>query len=140
VLASPFGVKHQARISETIEAVAVAMDKTFTKSNLGFGPAHLSRDAALKDHLRRMFYKLFEENSPSKLFLIMDGTYVYIEQPRDPDLQKLTWSAQKNKNLVKPFMIVLPSGYILDAAGPYWANGNPKVILWTGSYFYHSEG
>lgn len=122
MLASLFGIKNQSTISETIEAVAQALDKDFTKRYLGFG--HSSRDAALDEHSRRMYYNLFEEADSTKLFLIMDGTYIYVAKPGDIELQKLLYSGQKKRNLVKFFMIVFPSGYILDAAGPYYADGN----------------
>lgn len=112
-------------MSETIDAVATALDNNFVKKYLGF--EHLSREQAVRDHSRPIYSKLFKEDDPTKLFLIMDGTYVYIEKPADFHLQKLTYSGQKKRNLVKPFMIVLPSGYILAACGPYYANG--KWIL-----------
>ncbi|XP_035702689.1 uncharacterized protein LOC118434065 [Folsomia candida] len=121
VLSSLFGIPNQSCVSETIEAVATALDNHFVKKYLGF--EHLSREAALRDHSRPIYSKLFKEEDPTKLFLIMDGTYIYIEKPADFQLQKLTYSGQKKRNLIKPFMIVLPSGYILTACGPYYANG-----------------
>ncbi|XP_035714512.1 uncharacterized protein LOC118438406 [Folsomia candida] len=121
VLGSLFGIPNQSCVSETIDAVATALDNHFVKKYLGF--EHLSCEAALRDHSRPIYSKLFKEEDPTKLFLIMDGTYIYIEKPADFHLQKLTYSGQKKRNLIKPFMIVLPSGYILAACGPYYANG-----------------
>jgi hypothetical protein len=88
------------------------------------------REDAIRIHSRRIFHDLFEAGD-DKLFVVLDGTYVYVERPLDFEIQKLTYSGQKKRNLVKPFMIVLPSGYILDAPGPYWANGknNDSGIL-----------
>jgi hypothetical protein len=71
-----------------------------------------------------MYFEVFEEQDLSSVFLVMDGTYVYIDKPQDFTLQQLTYSGQKKRNLLKPFMIVLPDGYILDASGPWYANGN----------------
>jgi hypothetical protein len=110
-------------MSETIETVTDALNKSFVKNNLGFGKEHMSRATALKDHSLEMYYTLFEEPDHSKLFLLMDGTYVYCDKPGDFKMQKKTFSGQKKRNLVKPFMIVLPSGYILDARGPFGADG-----------------
>jgi len=71
-----------------------------------------------------MYYTLFEEVDRSKIFLVMDTIrYVYIEKPGDFATQKLTHSGQKKRKLVKPFMVVLSSGYILEASGPWYAKG-----------------
>jgi len=121
VLRSLFGVSSQARVSDTITSVSAALGKSFVKNNLGF--EHLSRKDALEHHSRNMYYTLFEEVDRSKIFLVMDATYVYIEKPGDFATQKLTYSGQKKRNLVKPFMVVLPSGYILEASGPWYATG-----------------
>lgn len=127
MICSMFGIQHQSCVSETIHAVSEALDngdKSFTKRNLGFGPEHLTRETALKDHSRRMYYNLFKETDQYKIFLIMDGTYIYIEKSGDIAIQKKTFSGQKKRNLIKFFMIILPSGYILHAGGPYYADGN----------------
>lgn len=97
------------------------MENTFLPENLGL--EHIPREAALREHSRAIYYQLFQEDDKKKMFLIMDGTYIYINKPTDFDLQKSTYSGQKLRNLLKPFMVVLPSGYILDATGPWLANG-----------------
>jgi hypothetical protein len=120
VLAHLFGIVNQSCISDTIDSVLKALEAKFVKENLGF--EHLSRQAALDDHSRNMYFKLFEEEDLNTIFLVLDGTYVYVEKPMDFVTQKLTWSAQKLRNLVKPFMIALPSGYIL-ATEIFFGNG-----------------
>ncbi len=107
-------------MSDTISATHKALLGEFVPKFLGF--EHLSRENALWDHSSDMFNKLFGADQ-DVVFLILDGTYVYIEKPADFELQKITWSEQKSRNLLKPFMIVLPDGYILTAEGPYGANG-----------------
>lgn len=131
MLASLFSIRNQSCISDTILQVARTLGKDFLKQNLGLG--HLSRATALRDHSRDMYYKLFEEHDKTSLFLIMDGTYVYVDKPSDFEIQKLTWSGQKKRNLIKPFMIVLPSGYILEAS-PWFANGNDNILLVVAAY------
>jgi len=55
----------------------------------------------------------------NELALIADGTYIYIEQPKDYKTQKLLLSGQKKGNLAKVIMLVLPSGRIVEAAGAF---------------------
>lgn len=98
------------------------------------GINHLSRDDILNKHSRDN-YKILFNGDDNEIFLLMDGTYVYTEKPSNFKLQKALYSMQKNRSLVKPFMIVLPSGYILDAPGPFLANGN-KINLSFVSVFY----
>lgn len=62
-------------------------------------------------------FKILYEAPEDTLFPIFDGTYLYIDKPSDFELQKKTWSVQKNRNLVKPMMIVLEDGYVIDAPG-----------------------
>jgi len=59
---------------------------------------------------------------PEELAVIADGTYIFVEQPSDHQTQRLLYSGQKGRNLMKPMMLVLPSGYILQVQGPYGAN------------------
>jgi hypothetical protein len=115
-----FGISNQSTISDTINSTLKALLSEFVPKFLGF--SHIDRDTALWEHNNDMFHKLFAVD-PDVLFLILDGTYVYIEKPAQFDLQKVTWSEQKKRNLLKPFMVVLPDGYILAAEGPFGANG-----------------
>lgn len=54
-----------------------------------------------------------------------------MEKSGDNNLQRITFSMQKGRNLLKPMMICSPSGYIVDAAGLYCSNGrhNDAAIL-----------
>ncbi len=112
-------------MSDTINSTLKALTSDFVPKFLGFN--HLSREDALWEHNSDMFYKLFDADRDA-VFLILDGTYVYIEKPGQFDLQKVTWSEQKKRNLLKPFMIVLPDGYILAAEGPFGANGTFLIM------------
>jgi len=113
-------------VSETISQVTTALEG-FRNENLGLN--HITREHAQEQHSRRIFACIFEESDPTKLFLEMDGTYVFVEKSGDFAIQQMTWSMQKNRNLVKPFMIILPSGYILDAVGPWFANGKSSELF-----------
>ena len=52
-----------------------------------------------------------------------DATYVYIEKSSNYQFQISTYSLHKYRNLVKFIMLVATDGYIIDAIGPYLANG-----------------
>ena len=54
---------------------------------------------------------------------IWDATYVYIEKSSNYQFQRSTYSLHKYRNLVKFMMLVATDGYIIDAIGPYLANG-----------------
>ncbi len=73
-----------------------------------------------------MFKSLFETDDDT-LFVTFDGTYLYTDKPGDFDDQKHTWSEQKKRNLVKPMMVVLESGYVIDAPGPFFG----KILYFT---------
>lgn len=118
-MAQLFGT-NQISISRTIERVAELLMKEFVPMFLGID--HLTREEIIKNHNRNNYRILFNAGE-DELFLLMDGTYVYTEKPANFKLQKALYSMQKLRTLVKPFMIVLPSGYILDAPGPFIANG-----------------
>lgn len=65
------------------------------------------------------------------MITVVDGTYIFIEKPSDMELQRKTFSLQKNRNLVKPMMIVAPIGYIVAAELPYYSDysNNDAAIL-----------
>ncbi len=60
-----------------------------------------------------IFKTLFPED---EIMGILDGTYLFCEKSIDHKQQKLTWSSQKNDNLVKAKPIQLPSGQWFDSA------------------------
>ena len=68
-----------------------------------------------------LFRQLFNGNG-QELFVSIDGTYLFVEKPLDLELQKLLWSVQKGRPLVKMMMIGFSDGYIFDAVGPFCAN------------------
>ncbi|XP_035706652.1 uncharacterized protein LOC118435202 [Folsomia candida] len=116
VLGILFGIPNVITISDTINSVSKALETHFVPKFLGF--QQMTREVAIAEHGRKMFKTLYEAPEDT-LFPIFDGTYLY----SDFELQKMTWSGQKNRNLVKPMMIVLDDGYVIDAPGPYNSNG-----------------
>jgi hypothetical protein len=121
VLGNLFGIASLRSVSDTIAAVASCLELQFVPGNLGL--THITREETLQNHSSEMYNRLFEEPDQSRVFLVLDGTYLYVEKSCDFEIQKKTYSSQKSRNLVKPFMIVLPDGYILEANGPWYADG-----------------
>lgn len=115
----------QPCVSDAIESVCQALEKEFVSDNLGYNQPNLTRDDATRDHSRKLVNKLFcDAKEEDVMFLIADGTYIYVQKPTDFAEQMKTFSMHKHRNLQKCIMIILPSGYILEAAGMYGADGD----------------
>jgi len=111
----------QQVVSESIKAVSKILEDEFVPVNLGF--SHMSREEAIRKHSRKFFNQLFEKPEDT-LFLTADGTYLFIDKPGDFEEQRKTFSLHKHRNLLKPMMIILPSGYLIDAPGMFYADSN----------------
>ena len=61
--------------------------------------------------------------------IIGDGTYCYCEKSTNNSVQKLCFSVQKSRHLVKPFVICTANGFIIDVYGPFPAAANDASIL-----------
>ncbi len=117
VLAIMFGIKNVMTVSDAIDSVSRALEEYFVPHYLGF--QHMTREEAITKHGRKIFKTLFETDGDT-LFLTLDGTYLYTDKSIDFDYQKNTWSEQKKRNLLKPMMVILESGYVLDCPGPFY--------------------
>lgn len=67
--------------------------------------------------------------SGDKAVIIIDGTYIFIEKSSKIQFQKITYSMHKKSNLIKPFMIVYPDGFIAAVCGPYPGNKSDATIM-----------
>lgn len=67
--------------------------------------------------------------SKDQLAIIADGTYLYCQKSSNNRIQRITYSSQKKRHLVKPFVITTTNGRILDIYGPFAANVNDASIL-----------
>ena len=61
--------------------------------------------------------------------MIADGTYLYCEKSENNQIQRLTYSGQKKRHLIKPFVICAENGVIIGIYGPYPATLNDAKIL-----------
>lgn len=128
VLRFLFGVRNQSCISDTIDKVAEVLMKEFVPKHLGY--THMEREELMSKHMRPIYTKVLERDDDD-LILVLDGTYLYVEQSSDHYLQRRSYSSHKHRSLFKPMMVVLPSGYVLEAEGLYFADGrnNDSGIL-----------
>lgn len=126
----------QQIVSSTIDTVSATLDEHFVPKNLGY--YHITREEALERHSVRLTSKVLGQ-AESRLCLIADCTYNYIEKPSDFELQRKTFSLHKKRNLLKPLYVVLPSGYILEAAGPYFCDANNNDAVNIRHHYNHSD-
>jgi hypothetical protein len=124
VIAFMFGISSQSRVSEAIDSVSQVLLERFVPRNLGY--SHLNREQ-LMEHMRSSFSTVLDI-SPENIILILDGTYLYVEKSSDHDLQRRSYSSHKHRNLFKPMLVVTPDGYIVEAEGLYYSDGNYLIL------------
>ena len=71
--------------------------------------------------------ELYDLNN--QLCLIADGTYLYCQKSENNKVQRLLYSGQKKRHLIKPFIVCTANGFIVDAYGPFAATVNDASIL-----------
>ena len=59
---------------------------------------------------------------------ILDATEFFIQTPKNPDLQKLTWSDYKHHNTVKVLVCVAPNSMIMFMSQTYGGSISDKEI------------
>ncbi|XP_061179571.1 uncharacterized protein LOC133188208 [Saccostrea echinata] len=128
VMSSMFQIPNVQYISKAIHSARAVLMKEFVPQHLG--TQHISRDEFIREHTTAFVKQLFADGQDVTA-LVIDGTYIYIEKSSNYSFQRRTYSAYKSRPLLKPMMIVGTDGYILDAIGPYLADGrnNDASIL-----------
>ena len=117
-IASLFGIAHKSRVSCTIAKVSDQLDVRFVPQHLG--PGHINHDEAAETH-SSAYTRIFWGGSHA--VLLWDGTYFYTWKSSDNELNRKTYSGYKHRHLLKTMSLVFPDGHILDALGPYPADG-----------------
>lgn len=115
-------------IRRFLKLVREAFTADLVKTEFGF--ANISREILLS-HNTRHSTKLHSENDPTRIITIWDGTYIFSEKSGNYEFQKKSWSVHKNRNLVKPMVVVSPDGYIVDIFCTYAATANDAKIIET---------
>ena len=122
-LAHQFNIP-EGSVFKYLNEARCSMLRNFMPQNLS---ESLTREKLPSNHTP-VSSKLFNLDINKSAF-IMDGTYIYIQKSSNYKFQKQSYSSQKKRNLIKPFMIVLPDGYIVNALGPYEASKNDASIV-----------
>ena len=109
------------RVEDTFHGVLACLNETLTSEYLDL--THLSRIQVLDHHTAysRAFFG-------DQLSVIWNGTYIYCNKNDDHTLQRLTYSGQKSRYLIKMMSLVLPNGYILEFIGPFYGKDNDASI------------
>jgi DNA-binding NarL/FixJ family response regulator len=115
----------EQQIRKTVSNVRKELMNTLVKTS--FGIDHIERET-LKAHISPMVKELHCD-SDEVIPVLADGTYAYIQKSNDNKFQRLTYSVQKGRHLVKPFVLISSDGWIIDIFGPYPATYNDAKIL-----------
>ena len=106
-LASFFGIDSRQNISHFCNQVRAAFVKDFVPHFLGSNS--LSRDEWLckNTEIAKELFSMKE----TQFCLIADGTYLYCQKSKNNKLQRLLYSGQKKRHLIKPFIVSTSNGY-----------------------------
>ena len=114
-------------MSRYLKQVRDALMKDFVQKNIGSKTKN--RENWLK-HNSDMSKRIFESKE-DELILVADGTYCYCQKSSNNSFQRKSYSVQKSRHLVKPFVICSTDGYIVDIYGLFEASKNDAKILST---------
>lgn len=123
-----FDLKSPQQVAHYCDSVRAALIVNFVPAYLGI--SSLNREQ-LYSHMTEAA-KVFAEhiwNRKGALVTIYDGTYLYIQKSGDHEFQRISYSEHKHRNLIKPFMAVLPDGYIIDCFCMYNGKDNDAFIM-----------
>ncbi|XP_022805897.1 uncharacterized protein LOC111343029 [Stylophora pistillata] len=77
----------------------------------------------VKIHMPECFLKKYSSTT-----LLLDATEIYIEKPRNPEAQQLTFSSYKNTNTLKALVGIVPKGGISFVSTLYGGSISDKEI------------
>jgi hypothetical protein len=124
-IASIFELDQFQTVGHYCKEVRRALLKDFVPKNLG--AAHLQREEWI-NHNTVIFNELFANNN-DQLAIIADGTYCYCQKSNNNTFQRKTFSMQKKRHLVKPFVICTTDGLTVDIYSLYPATENDATII-----------
>jgi hypothetical protein len=93
------------------------------------GANHLTRQEWIEQN--NFIPKQLFNVGDDELMFIADGTYIYCQKSKYNTLQRKQYSMQKNRHLVKPFVICTTTGKIVDIFGLFPATDNDAKIIET---------
>lgn len=107
-LAQRFGI-HQTTVSRIFSSWIEAIDACISEIDLW------PSKAAVQEHMPTVFREAYPSTR-----VIIDCAEIFIEKPRNPDTQSLTWSSYKHHNTIKFLLAVTPNGvpcFVSDCYG-----------------------
>ena len=124
-IACHFGTVTRRQVGHYCEQIRNCLIRNYVPKHLG--AKHLTREQFLL-HNSEVSKSLFnlEDN---RLSLIADGTYCYIQKSSNFFFQRVQYSGQKKRHLMKPFVICCTDGYIIDIYGLYNGTQNDASIF-----------
>jgi hypothetical protein len=109
-IASILSFENHQRVGEYCTQVRQCLLKDFVPNNIGV--SHLTREQW--EHQKTVFSKELLNINDSQVALLADGTYLCNEKSSNNELQRESWSVQKNRHLSKPMVVCTPNGKIVD--------------------------
>ena len=107
------------------QQVREALKKDFVPKYLGCSSLNRNQWVDKNTELVKELYSLTDD----QFCLIADGTYVYCQKSENNKIQRLLYSGQKKRHLIKPFVVCASNGYIIDVYCPFAATANDASIL-----------
>ena len=124
-LSAFFGMDSRIKVSHFCCQVREAFVKDFVHTFLGCNSLNRTEWLNKNTDLVKELFSLSEE----QFCLIADGTYLYCQKSENNKMQRLLYSGQKKRHLIKPFIVSTSNGYIIDVFGPFAATANDATIL-----------
>jgi hypothetical protein len=115
----------QQKISNELMQIRTHINRDFTPRYIGF--ASVTRNFLLNQVTDTV--KVLYGIKADQLVLILDGGYQRHEKSFNNEFQSCTFSGQKKQNLLKPFIVTTPSGYIVECYVDMDATWNDDRIL-----------
>ena len=117
----------QRDISRYLSQIRSAIYNDFVPYYLGAQSRSREQFLTHNDIATKILY--LDENNDETLCVFADGTYCRCEKSSNNSFQYDSWSGQKKDSLIKPFIICLCDGYIIDCYGPFKAHWNDAKIM-----------
>ena len=108
---------NQSSISRRFNRVLQSFQEQIIPHQIGL--KNLTLPVIRERHTPRLFSSLFQN-----VVLVCDGTYIYTQKSENFKTQKKTYSMHKHRSLVKFLVFTAPNGRVVEAFGPFLADGH----------------
>jgi hypothetical protein len=124
LMATIFGIQSFQTVARITNETRDCINRDFVPKNLGL--INLNREHLISNHTTLISKTIFDAND--KLITIWDGSYAYCQKSSNYFMQKMMYSGQKKRHLVKPFIGITSDGYYLDIFGPYDSSNDATIM------------